>query len=62
VLQRFREQHEAEQESRISATRLQLAAIRQLQRYLEAGRQTVARGSPVISGRSVGRDADSGGD
>jgi F-type H+-transporting ATPase subunit epsilon len=46
VLERFREEVEAEEESRISATRLHLAAIRQLQRYLEAGRQSIPRAAP----------------
>jgi F-type H+-transporting ATPase subunit epsilon len=39
VLERFREEEQAEETSRVSATRLHLAAIRQLQRYLESGRQ-----------------------
>lgn len=46
VLQRFRDEVEAEEESRVSATRLHLAAIRQLQRYLESGRQAVPQGLP----------------
>lgn len=46
VLQRFREEVEAEEESRLSATRLHLAAIRQLQRYLESARQPVPQGLP----------------
>jgi F-type H+-transporting ATPase subunit epsilon len=46
VLARFREQVQAEEESRISATRLHLEAIRQLQRYLESGRQPVPQGPP----------------
>jgi F-type H+-transporting ATPase subunit epsilon len=39
VLTRFREEARAEEQWRISATRLQLAAIRQLHRYVKAGRQ-----------------------
>jgi F-type H+-transporting ATPase subunit epsilon len=46
VLQRFREEMDAEEESRVSATRLHLAAIRQLQRYLQSGRQPVPQGLP----------------
>ena len=46
VLERFRAEARAEEESRFSATRLHLAAIRQIRRYLEAGRQPVPRGSP----------------
>ncbi len=39
VLEGFREEAQAEEASRISSTRLHLAAIRQLQRYLESGHQ-----------------------
>ena len=38
VLERFRAEATAEQESRISATRLHLAAIRQIGRYLDSSR------------------------
>lgn len=41
VLQRFREEARAEEASRVSATRLQLATIRQMQRYLQSGRQSI---------------------
>lgn len=44
ILSRFREDAEAEEQSRVSATRLHLAAIRQVQRYLQAGRQAVPQG------------------
>lgn len=44
VLERFQEEAEAEEESRISAARLHIAAIRQIQRYLESGRQSVLPG------------------
>jgi len=44
VLKRFREEASAEEESRMSATRLHLAAIWQLQRYLQSGRQVVPQG------------------
>jgi len=53
VLERFRGEAHAEEESRVSATRLQLAAIRQLQRYLEAGRQPVPQGLPPSLGVSA---------
>ncbi|MGD8417762.1 MAG: F0F1 ATP synthase subunit epsilon [Pseudomonadales bacterium] len=46
VLARFREEAEAETESRVSTARLHLAAIRQLQRYLESGRQSPPVGAP----------------
>lgn len=44
VLKRFHEEARAEQEARTGATRLHLATIRMLQRYLEAGRQQLPRG------------------
>jgi F-type H+-transporting ATPase subunit epsilon len=50
VLERFREEAEAEEESRVSATRLHLAAIRQLQRYVASARQTVPQGPPPTFG------------
>lgn len=46
VLARFRDQARAEEESRISAARLHLATIRQLERYLESDRQPVPQGPP----------------
>jgi F-type H+-transporting ATPase subunit epsilon len=46
VLSRLREEATAETESRVSTARLHLATIRQLQRFLESGRQTAARGGP----------------
>jgi F-type H+-transporting ATPase subunit epsilon len=46
VLARFRDEARAEEESRISAARLHLATIRQLERYLESGRQPVPQGTP----------------
>jgi F-type H+-transporting ATPase subunit epsilon len=55
VLVRFREEAEAEKESRVSATRLHLAAIRLLQRYLESGRQPIPRGPPPALGASTAR-------
>ena len=46
VLERYRGEVEAEEESRISAARLQLATIRRLQRYLESARRQVPQGPP----------------
>ncbi len=53
VLARFREEEQVEEEARISATRLQLAVIRQLQRYLEAGRRPVPQGLPPSFGTAA---------
>jgi len=53
VLERFREESRAEEEWRVSVARLHLAAIRQLQRYLESGRQPVPRGFPLAPGAST---------
>jgi F-type H+-transporting ATPase subunit epsilon len=55
VLERFREEAHAEEASRVSATRLHLAAIRQLQRYLESGRQPIPQGPPPALGASTPR-------
>lgn len=50
VLTKFRDEAAAEKEARVSTTRLHLATIRQLQRYLEAGRQPVPMGTvPPLS-------------
>lgn len=46
ILDRFRADAQAESESRMSATRLQLATIRQLQRFLDVDRIPVGRGAP----------------
>jgi len=46
VLARFRDEARAEEESRVSAARLHLATIRQLERYLKSGRQPVPQGPP----------------
>lgn len=54
VLARFEEEERSEEESRVSASRLQLAAIRQLQRYLEAGRQSVPQGLPPSAAAAHG--------
>jgi F-type H+-transporting ATPase subunit epsilon len=60
VLERFREEVDAEEESRVSATRLHLAAIRQLQCYLESGRRPVPQGAAPMLGRSTGRGGPPG--
>jgi len=63
VLARFRDESRAEQESRVSTARLHLAAIRQLQRYLDAGRRPVPQAvAPLFAAGSgerggAGRDA-----
>jgi F-type H+-transporting ATPase subunit epsilon len=46
VLARFKADAQAESESRISTTRLQLATIRQLQRFLDVDRAPAALGAP----------------
>lgn len=46
VLERFRAEAQAESESRISTTRLHVATMRQLSRYLASDRQTRAIGGP----------------
>jgi len=55
VLERLRREEQSEKEEWISTTRLQLAAIRYVQRYLEAGRARVSRqpfaGSKARGGR-----------
>jgi F-type H+-transporting ATPase subunit epsilon len=56
VLQRFRAEVEAEEESRLAATRLHLAAIRQLQRYLESARRPVPQGLPPALSAAMLRD------
>jgi len=43
VLARFREEAEVEEAARTSGAQLQLAAVRQIQRYLESGRGAFAR-------------------
>jgi len=44
VLARFKEEKEAEEVSRVSTARLHLAAIKQIERYLETGRQSLGAG------------------
>lgn len=49
IASRFREEVETEEESRVASTRLHLAAIRQLQRYLDAGRDNrLGSGQPGV--------------
>ena len=60
VLERFREETHTEEEWRISAARLHLAAIRQIQRYLESGRQPVPQGFPAAPGVASARDGPPG--
>jgi F-type H+-transporting ATPase subunit epsilon len=57
VLVRFRDEMHAEEQSRISATRLHLAAIRQLQRYLESGRRPLPQERPPTPGMAPARGA-----
>ena len=54
VLARMQEQARAQEESRVSITRLQLAAIRQLQRYLDAGRGSRRPAAPARTAESGG--------
>lgn len=54
VLERLRREQQSEKESWVSATRLQLAAIRYVQRYLEAGRAPVPR-QPFAGGPPGGK-------
>ena len=59
VLARFREERQAEESSRTSSARLQLAAIKQLQRYLQSGRQDMPQGSlPSLQGSAFGEGAE----
>jgi len=48
VLERFRAEVDAEEESRVASTRLHLATIRQIQRYLSAGRQPAPSAPPSL--------------
>lgn len=59
ILERFRRDEAAEEQTRTSTTRLHLAAIRQIQHYLHAGRQTGGR--RVLSAASTSSD-ETGGD
>lgn len=56
VLEQFRDEYKSEAKSRESAARLHLAAIRQIQRYLDTGRQPVPIGPLSLSGTSEATD------
>lgn len=60
VLERFREEAQTEEQWRVSAARLHLAAIRQIQSYLESGRQPVPQGLPSKLGARTTSDGLSG--
>ena len=63
VLERFRTEATAESESRISTTRLHLATMRQLSRYLESDRQARSIGGPPnLTPAMTGRGANGNGD
>lgn len=49
VLDRFRADARNETEARLSSARLHVAAMRQMQRYLEAGRRSVPQGEPAAA-------------
>ncbi len=60
VLIRFREEEQVEEQARTVATRLHLATIRQLQRYLQAGRRPVPQASfPPLADGGAGDEATS---
>jgi F-type H+-transporting ATPase subunit epsilon len=68
VLDRFRDDAAAESASRVSTARLHLATMRQLQRFLESGRQPRSVGGPprldagiLAHGSGSGADGRSGG-
>jgi F-type H+-transporting ATPase subunit epsilon len=56
VAQQFKDEERSEGESRTSAAKLHLAAIRQIQRYLETGRNVGMQGQLPISGAAVSAD------
>jgi F-type H+-transporting ATPase subunit epsilon len=63
VLTWFKDEAAAEEESRVGAERLHLAAIRQIQKYLEAGAHPVPRGMPSSLGTGLSSDVpEFGGD
>ena len=51
ILERFRRDEEAEEQTRVSTTRLHLATIRQVQQYLHAGRQ--GKGRSILPGEGA---------
>ena len=64
VLEQFRNEYESEVKSRAPVTRLHLAAIRQIQRYLNSGHQSVPQGALSLSAASgiADRTDGAGGD
>lgn len=62
VLDQFRDEARVEGKSREAATRLHLAAIRQIQRYLDTGRQPIPQGSPSRPGATMLGDGLPGGE
>ncbi len=60
VLTRFHDEAQAEEESRVSASRMHVAAIRQLQRYLDSAREPVPRGAVPTFGAARAKDAPPG--
>jgi F-type H+-transporting ATPase subunit epsilon len=63
VLARFRAEAVAESQSRSSTTRLQLATIRQLQRFLDVDRAPAALGAPPrLDARPTSGPVSDGGD
>ncbi len=60
VLARFTEETETEARSRTAESRLHVAALRQIRRYLDAGRRTVAVGLPGAPGGGTAPSDDGG--
>ncbi len=57
VLERFSDQERAEEQSRLSSAQLNLAAIRQLQRYIVSGSKIIQRVPKLSIGSSMKMDA-----
>lgn len=60
VLDRFRQEVDAEAVSRVSASRLHIATLRQFQRYAQSGHLANLRGMPSPPGSSVSRGPSPG--
>lgn len=60
VLQRMQEQVESEEASRLVGTRMELATIRQIERYFATDRSTVSRAASGEGGMSVSADKSRG--
>lgn len=58
VLERLRQEEQSEKEAWMAATRLQLATIRYLQRYLEAGSARLPRGALGGGPAGIGDELD----